>query len=193
MREKPGSRRDFLTKTASVVAGSWMASHGAALFAAAESAQQAIATQSAFTHLTESEALILAAVADQIFPPDELPGASELGAVYFMDTALGGFMAGLMPLIKEGVTDLEKRVAPAAFHELAFDEQTDIIRQIESSPFFMNAHFLTLCGLFALPAYGGNRDEKAWKMIGFEARHVWQAPFGYYDAEYAKENDHASS
>jgi len=193
MSKMPGTRRDFLTKTASVMAGTWMASHGAALFAAAESAQKARANQSALKNLTETEALTLAAIADQVFPPDELPGASELGAVYFMDAALGGFMADLMPLIKQGVTDLDRRAAPAAFHELSFDEQTDLIRQIETSPFFTNVHFLTLCGLFALPAYGGNRDGEAWKMIGFEARHVWQAPFGYYDAEYAKENDHASS
>jgi len=193
MSKMPGTRRDFLTKTASVITGTWMASHGAALFAAAESAQKAMATQSAFNHLTEAEALTLAAIADQVFPPDDLPGASELGAVYFMDTALGGFMADLMPLIKQGVTDLDNRAAPATFHELAFDQQTTIVREIENSPFFGNVHFLTLCGLFALPSYGGNKNGEAWKMIGFEARHVWQAPFGYYDAEYAKENGHASS
>ena len=42
---------------------------------------------------------------------------------------------------------------------------------------------LTLCGMFALPSWGGNRDEAGWKLLGFEDRHAWQPPFGFYDAE----------
>jgi hypothetical protein len=76
---------------------------------------------------------------------------------------------------------------------LGFDQQTELVRAIENTDFFGNMHFLTLCGLFALPSYGGNRDSEAWKMIGFEARHVWQHPFGYYDAQYAEEAEHAST
>ena len=33
---------------------------------------------------------------------------------------------------------------------------------------------LTLCGMFALPSWGGNRDEAGWKLLGFEDRHAWQ-------------------
>ena len=49
---------------------------------------------------------------------------------------------------------------------------------------------MTLAGVFALPEYGGNRDGEGWRQIGFERRHVWQAPFGYYDARYRQESDH---
>ena len=35
-----------------------------------------------------------------------------------------------------------------------------------------------------MPAYGGNRDGVGWKLIGFEDRHVFQPPFGYYDRDY---------
>ena len=31
--------------------------------------------------------------------------------------------------------------------------------------------------------YGGNRDKVGWKLIGFEDRFHWNAPFGHYDAE----------
>jgi hypothetical protein len=40
--------------------------------------------------------------------------------------------------------------------------------------------------MFSNPSYGGNRDEVGWKLIGFEAPHPWQPPFGYYDADYAE-------
>ncbi len=35
--------------------------------------------------------------------------------------------------------------------------------------------------MFALPSYGGNRDKAGWHLIGFDDRHFWQPPFGYYD------------
>jgi hypothetical protein len=36
--------------------------------------------------------------------------------------------------------------------------------------------------MFAMPAWGGNRDGAGWALLGFDSRHVWQPPFGYYDA-----------
>jgi hypothetical protein len=35
-----------------------------------------------------------------------------------------------------------------------------------------------------MPKYGGNHDKAGWKLLGFEDRHVWQPPFGYYDKDY---------
>ncbi len=36
-------------------------------------------------------------------------------------------------------------------------------------------------GFLANPSWGGNREGAGWKAIGFEDRHVFQPPFGYYD------------
>ena len=47
--------------------------------------------------------------------------------------------------------------------------------------------FLTIAGTFTLPDYGGNREGVGWKLIGFEPQHMYQPPFGFYDAEYARE------
>jgi hypothetical protein len=41
----------------------------------------------------------------------------------------------------------------------------------------------TAAGMFANPAYGGNRDKIGWKLLGFEDRYIWQQPFGYYDRD----------
>lgn len=196
MKNRSPSRRDFLQVSASVLGGAWLSTHGAAVLAAAGTARQAMAQQAEMAHLSAQEASTLAALADQIFPPDDSPGASELGAVHFLDAALGSFMAGAAPMVSAGVTDLNARAAAAhsaKFEELGFEQQTALVQEIESTAFFGAIHFLTLCGLFALPAYGGNIDNNAWKLIGFESRHVWQPPFGYYDALYEKEQNHASS
>jgi hypothetical protein len=39
--------------------------------------------------------------------------------------------------------------------------------------------------MFSSPKYGGNYQGSGWKLIGFEDRHVFTPPFGYYDREYA--------
>lgn len=194
MSNESGSRRQFLLNSANLVGGGWLATQGTFVWAAAETAAKAMEAQSAWVHFSPDQALTLGALVDQIFPPDDLPGASELGAVYFIDAASGGFMSNSKEMLKLGLADLDERAGGSGiFHQVAFEQQTEVVRQIETSPFFGAVHFMTLCGLFALPSYGGNVNSLAWKMIGFETRHVWQPPFGYYDAEYAKETGHASS
>lgn len=198
MSEESGSRREFLKYTASIMGGGWLASHAAQVLAAAEQAQHALGNAAALKQLSAAEGLTLAALCDQIFPPDlppgDMPGASALGVVYFIDAALGDFMAGAFAMIREGLAGLDKRVGDSStFHQLGFDQQTELVRQIENTEFFGTVHFLTMCGLFALPSYGGNTNGAAWKMIGYEPRHHWQPPFGYYDARYAQESGHADS
>jgi len=194
MADESGSRRQFLLSAASLFGGSWLATQGSLVWAAAERAGQSMAAKSAWINLSPDQALTLGALADQIFPPDDLPGATELGAVHFIDAALDGFMAGSKEMLQLGMADLDARAGgPGAFQRLAFPEQTRLVQQIEASPFFGTVHFLTLCGLFAMPAHGGNLNSRAWEMIGFEDRHVWQPPFGYYDAEYTREQNHAGS
>jgi gluconate 2-dehydrogenase gamma chain len=51
------------------------------------------------------------------------------------------------------------------------------------SEFFSAMLAATTAGMFANPEYGGNRDKIGWKMIGFDDRYYWQAPFGYYDRD----------
>jgi hypothetical protein len=41
-----------------------------------------------------------------------------------------------------------------------------------------------MLGMFAMPTYGGNRNNIGWKLIGFEDAHVFYPPFGYYDRGY---------
>jgi hypothetical protein len=55
------------------------------------------------------------------------------------------------------------------------------LRAIEDGEFFGLMHFLTLAGTFTMSAYGGNRGEIGWDLLGFDRRHHWDPPFGHYD------------
>lgn len=195
MKKQGVSRRTFLHSSGGVLSGAWLASQWPGILLAAEKAGTDMASEAAWSVLSTEEAASLGAIADRIFPPDETPGASEIGAVHFMDRAFGGFMAGAWPMMRSGLEDLE-RLARAtsddapAFARLDAVTQDGLLKQVEQTPFFGTVHFLTLCGLFTLPAYGGNRDRLGWQLLGFEARHAWQPPFGHYDADSAGEVSH---
>ena len=176
--------------------GTLLGLHIEAALAAGEEADAQRADERPFQHLSDPEAVALGAFVDQIYPPDETPGAREIGAVHFMDVAFGDFMAGALPPARQAVATLDEAAAgqgAATFAALAFDEQTQLLKGFENEGWFSMLHFMTLAGLFCLPSYGGNRNKAGWAALGFEARHVWQPPFGHYDAEYAKEHAHAVS
>ena len=157
--------------------------------ALAWSAAQAAAGAGRLSTLTTAQAEVVDAVASRILPSvDGRAGAHEAGAVYFIDRALATFNAAQVPLYTEGVADLNRRAAAkspgsASFAVLTPAQQDEVLRDIEKTPFFGAAHFDTLVGTFALPTWGGNRDYAGWHMLGFEHQPVFQAPFGYYDAD----------
>src|SRR5262249_2504415 len=138
------------------------------------------------TFLTAAEAADVEAVAAHIVPTDDTPGAREAGVVYFIDRALATFLAQLGTDYRAQLRAFqaalrERHPGAESFASLASDQQLDLLRSIERSPFFDTTRLLTLLGMFALPSYGGNRGGVGWKLIGFEDRHFFQPPFGYYD------------
>ena len=149
------------------------------LLAAGEAAETRRSAGEGWKNITDSEAVALSAVVDQIIPPDDVPGASQAGVVYFIDTVLGGIMSDQAELVKQGVAGLELD----GFLDMPFQEQTACLEQIENTPFFGVMIFLTHCGMFAMPSWGGNRSLCGWQMLGFENLHAWQPPFGFYDAQ----------
>ena len=156
--------------------------------ALAWSAEQAGKGSGGFTALSAGEAEAIEALSSRIIPPvDKRPGAREAGVVFFIDRALATFNAGQKKMYAEGIQDLNRRAADmfkgAAFSKLAAAQQDDVIRAIEKTPFFQVVRFDTIVGMFALPAWGGNRDYAGWHLIGLEHQPRFQPPFGAYDAE----------
>ena len=165
----------------------WLALNAPLLLAAAEEAAESHAAGGAWRNMTGAEARAFASVVDQIIPPDDLPGAADAGVVRFLDTVFGDFMADAAPMLKDGLRDLDRRAAEhaggaAGFADLEFPQQTELLRGVEETPFFELMIFLTHCGMFAMPSWGGNRDRVGWALLGFDNLHAWQPPFGYYDA-----------
>jgi hypothetical protein len=139
--------------------------------------------------LGEAEAVDIEAVVAQIIPTDDTPGAREAGAVYFIDRALATFLARFADDYRAQLAEFQEAFRAqhpllASFASLSSARQVEYLRTVEHTPFFGATRLLTLLGLFALPGYGGNRNGLGWKLIGFEDRHVFQPPFGYYDRDY---------
>jgi gluconate 2-dehydrogenase gamma chain len=139
--------------------------------------------------LSAAEAADVEAVAAQIIPTDDSPGAREAGVVYFIDRALATFYAQLAGDYRAQLAAFqtayrERHPAARSFGSLTSEQQVNCLRGIDETPFFQMTRLLTLLGMFALPEYGGNRDGVGWTLIGFEDRHVFRPPFGFYDRDY---------
>lgn len=187
MTRPRNSRRNFLKSSGSVFGASWLAVNMPLMVSASETAAKNKASGADFKNISIEESVELSALVNQIIPPDETPGASEIGVVFFIDVALGGFMSAKAAILRQGLEEIRqktKSVYPdsSRFSELSFEQQTGVLKSIEDTPAFEVMRFMTLCGMFCLPSYAGNRENAGWELIGFDHRHAWQPPFGYYDA-----------
>jgi len=181
------TRRDFLKTSGAAFGSSWLALNLPLVISTAQAAADGLQAGAAYKNLTAAEAVELGAWVDQIIPPDESPGARETGVVYFIDAALGGFMKEAAPVLRQGLEEFQQSVRASypphtRLSELPFEQRTQALKSAEETPLFGMLHFMTLCGMFSLPSYGGNLGDAGWKLIGFDHRHAWQPPFGYYDA-----------
>jgi gluconate 2-dehydrogenase gamma chain len=148
-----------------------------------------ISGEQKISFLSPAEAADIEAVAAQIIPTDDSPGAREAGVVYFIDRALATFfsqMAGDYRAQLAAFQTAFRAQHPAArsFASFPSEQQVEYLKGVDQTPFFTTTRLLTLLGMFSLPEYGGNRNGVGWKLIGFEDAHFFRPPFGYYDRDY---------
>jgi gluconate 2-dehydrogenase gamma chain len=141
----------------------------------------------AFQTLDPAMAAEIDALASQIVPSTDGPGAKEAGVIYFIDRALGTFGADSLPSYRTGMAMVQEKrkqmfAGSASITALTNDQQIELMRAIDKTEFFELLRTHTTLGLLGNPSYGGNRDRVGWKLIGFEDRMAYQPPFGYYDA-----------
>jgi gluconate 2-dehydrogenase gamma chain len=141
----------------------------------------------AFEYLDAGAGRALSALAAEIIPSDDGPGATEAGAVYFIDRALATFDAEKRDQYKEGLRQIEalrSKLFPgsASVEVLTREQRQELIRGFESSAFFEVLRTHVVLGFLANPEYGGNRGKVGWKYIDFDDQMVYEPPFGYYDA-----------
>ena len=160
-------RRDFLKTGATVAAATAVACGGSG---------------GPWRALTEGEARTLAAACDQIVPPDDAPGAAEAGAVVFIDRQLATREKDQLELWRRGLRGLDataRRRHGAAFAEIGFEDQTALLRDVETgeafaadwnevepAAFFGRLVSFTMMGFYGDPRHGGNRERVAWRMLG---------------------------
>jgi gluconate 2-dehydrogenase gamma chain len=136
---------------------------------------------------TAAEANTIRAAAERIFPGDENgPGATEAGAVIYIDRQLAGpygrdayrytkgpwlesslehgYQGQQNPqqIYREGIPTLGSN-----FSSLPTDEQDALLEKIEATHFFMLLRTHTIEGIFCDPLHGGNINMAGWKLIGF--------------------------
>src|SRR3712207_2635051 len=131
--------------------------------------------------LNPHEARTAAALFERLFPADEHgPGATEIGALTYVDRALAGAYRGRAEAYRIGLAALDLAArgrCGASFAECVAEQQDALIAALQrgelpnfSVPpqrdFFemLRAHLQE--GLFADPAYGGNRDKLGWRFLG---------------------------
>jgi len=182
------SRRAFLRQTGIAARNSLIVLSLPVIMSSSAAASEAMLENSAFTILGSEEAREFAAIAARIIPTDETPGATEAGVIYFIDNVLGTSRTEVLAPMRAGLASLQASAqssyGSASFSALTPEQQDALLVSIEETEFFGTMRYMTIAGMFSLPEYGGNRDYAGWKLIGFEHKHVWSPPFGFYDADY---------
>lgn len=128
------------------------------------------------------------AIAAQIIPDDDTPGAARAGVIWFIDGALAGYDRDKQELYQRGLADTQSKRAEtfpgsASIGGLSADQQIALLKAIEKTDFFQQVRLHAVLGFFGHPMHGGNRDMVGWKLIGLEHKMQYAPPFGYYDAE----------
>ena len=188
MRTQGKSRRSFLLASAAGIDAAWVAVNYPGILAAQKQVSLAAkAGQTQLVFFSEAQAAEVEAIAAQIIPTDETPGAREAQCLYFIDRALAGFAKASQPLYVQGLAELQAKTQQlypegGKFSALTAAQQIRVLSEIEKTPFFRLVRTHTVIGFFSRPVHGGNRDKVGWKLIGYDDSLNHKPPFGYYDA-----------
>lgn len=193
MKRKAISRRSFLEHSAGIAGASWAKAVIPGIVAISQAACTAKKEAAPFTILDAAEATEFEAIAARIIPLTDTPGAREAGVIYFLDQTFGTFNAPMLPMLRSGLQELAASIAGGKqFSDLGEYEQDTLLDENQDTPFFQVMRMMTFAGFFGMNEYGGNKDGIGWKLLGMDPGvHVYNAPFGYYDAEYRKEHPDA--
>ncbi len=189
MSTRGSSRREFLVSSLAGVGGAWVATNLAGIEAAAAHVEQAARSgrPATFAFFTAEQAAEVEAMAAQIIPTTDTPGAREARVVQFIDRALTTFEKGRQPDYTKGLDALKAQttqVLPAAgrFSALTAEQQIQVLTAMERTPFFNLVRTHTITGFFASPVHGGNANKVGWKLVNYDDSLKHTPPFGYYDA-----------
>jgi len=113
-------------------------------------------------YLSETQISVLRAAVNRIIPTDDFPSGWDAGAEDFFAQLLTTEPQFLFAY-QQGLAFPEAE----AFVSATPDEQDTLLAKFEAS-FFSLLVSQTMESFYADPGNGGNKDQIAWKMIGFE-------------------------
>ena len=137
-----------------------------------------------FCFFTEDEAALLVAICEQIIPGDDAPGATQTGAIDYIDRQLVGVYKRHRQTYRRGLEAFRQTCRQeygAPFQSLTAERKLDALRLLESgrapkelwekpsSQAFFNlvvAH--TMQSFYGSPRHGGNRDYASYRMLGLD-------------------------
>lgn len=135
-------------------------------------------------YLTPEEATLIDAVADQIIPPDDLPGGGDAGVSTFIDRQLVTYYRDLQQRYRFGLRALQetsRQLHNQDFERLSFTTQTELLTALEKgevpaedwsdeSPaaFFQVLRDHCMQGYYGTPRHGGNRDFVGYRVVGMD-------------------------
>jgi hypothetical protein len=131
--------------------------------------------------LSSAQQTTLRALMDRIIPPDEDLGAWEAGVGDYLAGQFERDLRDYEATYRAGLDALEAESvarAQGSFAALPEAEQDALLRRVEAGDvvhnwpvdpanFFQSVVQHVVEGYYSNPANGGNRDERAWRMIGF--------------------------
>jgi gluconate 2-dehydrogenase gamma chain len=171
MKSNDLTRREFIKITGAGVGGAML---GAAC------------TQSlgAWRFFTDAEALVVEAIAEQIIPADDDPGAKEANVINFIDKQLAGVFAKHQEIYRQGLAGVQQTsrlMFGSNFETLAWEQQTEILKTLEAGAaqgeiwqtvsaqkFFGLIRDHTMQGFYGSPRHGGNRRFASFKMLDID-------------------------
>jgi gluconate 2-dehydrogenase gamma chain len=154
----------------------------AAAAAAAGGAISCSGSRAPWRFLRIREARTLAAICDQLIPPDQDPGADWARVVNFIDIQLCGPFREFQTLYRDGIAGTDACALAEfgkAFAALSGSQQIDLLVTLEKGGsarniwktedqrrFFETVLAHTMQGFYGDPRHGGNRAHASWKMVG---------------------------
>jgi gluconate 2-dehydrogenase gamma chain len=137
-----------------------------------------------YRFFTEAEADLLIDICEQIIPRDDAPGATDTGAIHYIDRQLCGVFARHQKVYRRGLESFRQtclQAYKAPFQSLAPAEKIEALRSIElgeapralwdepsAHAFFELVLAHTMQSFYGSPRHGGNRDYASYRMLGLD-------------------------
>jgi gluconate 2-dehydrogenase gamma chain len=137
-----------------------------------------------YRFFTTTEAALLIEICEQLIPRDDTPGATDTGAITYIDRQLSGFFARQQPIYRRGLeafrqTCLQEHKLP--FQELPPAKKIAALQALERGQvpkalwgdptpqaFFNLVLAHTMQSFYGSPRHGGNRDYASYRMLGLD-------------------------